>query len=248
MQIGPQGRSWTFLYYLNGDNNLREEVSLDFVRVHEAGAPKDTAVVAQLYRGEERWTSKNLGNKLSRLTQKQLPPAFAEDWRGSRTFVVGQGPRSSEQVPGPEVVSPSDPQSLTNFVRWGMREFPADNYALVVSSHGQGEDGLLRDGNGTLMPLPQFRSALAAAEQQTGQKLNLLVLQACLMGQPAAAAALAGSAEYVLASPEKIPAAKARHDHLLQRLDEQTDKSPPAVAQTVRDTLAETLPGMTIVS
>lgn len=248
MHIGPQGRSWTFLYYLNGDNNLREEVSLDFVRLHQAGAPEDTAVVAHLYRGEERWTCKNLPNKLARLGQKQLPPAFAEDWRGSRTFVVGDKPHSSVEVQGPELVSPADPQSLTDFVSWGMREFPAHNYAVIVSSHGNGERGLLRDGDGTLMSNAEFRSALAAAEKESGQKLNLLVLQACLMGQPAAAAALAGCADFVIASPDKIPAARARHDELLQRLDEQGDKSPPAVVQTVRDTLAETLPGMNIVS
>lgn len=244
MQVG---RSWTFLYYMNGDNNLREEVSLDFVRLHQAGAPEDTAVVAQLHRGEERWALSNLQHKLARLGQKQLPCAFAEDWRGARTFVVGHEPQSSRAVDAPSG-KPADPAGLEEFLTWGVREYPADHYAIVLDGHGEGANGLLRDGDGQKIGVEQLREILQRVQTRSGGKLSLLTLQACSMGHPAVSAALSSAVPLIVASPEKIPAARARHDLLMRRLEEQADKSPEAVARTVAGTLAETLPGMKLLS
>lgn len=235
MDINPARRNWTFLFYLNGDNDLREHTSLDFVRLQCGGCPQDSTILAQVYRGEERWSWKNLGSKLASLTRKELPSAFKQDWRGCKTFVID--PEGCREVQGPPSASPSQPESLKQFIQRGMREYPAENYALVVSSHGEGAAGLLRDGEGNTMSLDAFRQSL------TGSGLQLLVLQACRMGEPAALAGLAGCAPYVLASTRSIPAGQARYDQLMPAL---TDPAPKAVAEAFRDSFQTSMPGFSL--
>ena len=238
MDIKPARRNWTFLFYLNGDNDLREHTSLDFVRLQRGGCPQDSAIVAQVYRGEERWSWKNLGQKLSDLTRPALPSAFQQDWRGCKTFVIDEN--GSREVDGSPTASPSQPKALQEFLERGMREYPAENYALVVSSHGDGSAGLLRDGDGQSMSLEAFRDSLVSVQQKTGNKLQLLALQACKMGQPAALAGLTGCANHLLASPQSIPAGQARYDELMPLLN---DKTPQAVADTFRKNYQATMPG-----
>lgn len=241
MDITPARRNWTYLFYLNGDNDLREHTSLDFVRLQQGGCPQDSAIVAQVYRGEERWSWKNLGNKLSDLARPALPSAFQQDWRGCKTFVIDR--KGCREVPGPVSASPSQPASLQEFVERGMREFPAENYALVISSHGNGEDGLLRDGNGRSMDLENFRESLLGAQNVSGSRLQLLALQACRMGQPGALAGLAGCAEYLLASSQSIPAGQARYDQLMPLLNAPEEQTPQAVAEKFEHSFQATMPG-----
>jgi hypothetical protein len=42
-----------------------------------------------------------------------------------------------EVIP-PEGIDMADPEVLTSFLRWGMREYPADNYGFILFSHGNG--------------------------------------------------------------------------------------------------------------
>lgn len=239
MDIKPARRNWTYLFYLNGDNDLREHTSLDFVRLQRGGCPQDSAIVAQVYRGEERWSWKNLGQKLTDLARPALPSALQEDWRGCKTFVID--PQGCREMPGPASASPSRAESLQEFVERGMREYPAENYALVVSTHGEGPAGLLRDGDGHLMDLESFRETLLTAQKNGGSRLQLLALQACRMGQTAALAGLTGCAEYVLASTRSIPAGQARYDQLMPQLG--SAQTPEAVAEQFEQSFQATMPG-----
>ncbi|MBX3170335.1 MAG: hypothetical protein KF760_23215 [Candidatus Eremiobacteraeota bacterium] len=234
MDITPARRNWTFLFYMNGDNDLREHTSLDFVRLQQGGCPEDSAIVAQVYRGEERWSWKNLGQKLADLASPALPSAFQQDWRGCKTFVID--PQGCRELSGPGRALPSQPQALQEFIERGLREYPAENYALVIDSHGYGAAGLLRDGDGRSMKLEDFRQSI----ERSGVKLQLLVLQACQMGQPAALAGLAGCADYLLTSPQKIPAGQARYDQLLPKLNGQ---DAAGVADAFHQSFHETMPG-----
>ncbi len=244
MEIAQPRRNWTFLFYLNGDNNLREHTSLDFVRLKQGGCPQDSAVVAQVYRGEERWSWKNLGQKLSELSRPELPSAFQEDWRGCKRFVLDRD--GCREIEGPIEASASRPECLQEFLERGIREFPADNYALIVSTHGSGEAGLLRDGDGRQMKLIDFRDSLLEVQKNSGVRFQLLALQACLMGQPAALSVLKGCAENLLASPQEIPAGQARYDQLMDAIDSPSAQSKECVADQFRQTFQASMPGFVL--
>ena len=81
----PQ-RDWTLVYVLDGDNDLREAATLDLVELNAQGTPDNTAVIAQLYRGDLRWNFANFRKKVDALFRPGLPSGVAQDWRGMKVF------------------------------------------------------------------------------------------------------------------------------------------------------------------
>ncbi|MCC8180959.1 MAG: clostripain-related cysteine peptidase [Planctomycetes bacterium] len=105
------------------------------------------------------------------------------------------------------------PLTLENFIGEGMRMFPAPRTALVLWNHGGGWTSLLHDENapGTEtgsghMTLEDVRVALSrAAVNYPDGKLDLLVLDMCLMGQAETLVAVNPFVKYLVASPPLAP-------------------------------------------
>ena len=97
-----------------------------------------------------------------------------------------------------------DAQSLTDFVRWGVKNYPATSYDLILWDHGGGT--LLgfgsdeNQGDKTLR-IDQISSALKRA----GSHFGFIGFDACLMGTVETAAALQPYADYLIASEETEP-------------------------------------------
>jgi probable HAF family extracellular repeat protein len=77
--------------------------------------------------------------------------------------------------------------TLSDFIVWGIQNFPAEYYALTLDDHGSGLGGGLCDGSGTLaclskMNLVEMKLALELASASTGEKLDVLYMAMCLMG------------------------------------------------------------------
>lgn len=105
-------------------------------------------------------------------------------------------------------VDMSDPATLTDFIVWSIENYPADNYALIISSHGAGwmGNGPDEDSGQTQLSLPEITVALEEARAITGVAvLDIVGFDACLMGQLEVYAALAPYARYVIAAQEVIP-------------------------------------------
>ncbi len=97
-----------------------------------------------------------------------------------------------------------DPKSLGDFLVYAKENIKADRYVLVMWDHGQGtEGGFGRDeinGNASLS-LTDMKTALTSF----GQKFDLIVFDACLMGTLECAWALKDAGEYMIASEDMIP-------------------------------------------
>lgn len=199
-------RDWTLLYVLNGDNDLREAATLDLVNLDQSGSPDHVNVVAQLYRGELKWNLKNLGRKLAGLASAPRPTAVKNDWRGMRVFELRQSDSGDPtmEVPTPLATrSPSDPQALKDFVLWGMRNYPAENFAVILSGHGS-QEGLMSDAAGKKMPFEEISQALQEASRESGQKLGVVLFDTCSTASDKTASIMQGSADYLVASPTLI--------------------------------------------
>lgn len=235
-------RNWTFLYYLNGDNDLREHVSMSVGKLHESGAPQDTAVIAQLYRGDYRWSLKTLPQKLKSLCNPPAAQAVATDWRGRRTFqMVGPG-QSVEIGRGRE--KPGDWRSLRDFLIEGMEKFPSQHTMLVLAGHGTGKNGLLVDGDGDRIKPADLQRALHEAQEATGRKVDVLLMESCKMGVPEVTRPLQDEGVEVLASPEKVLMGKARHDLLMAEVAKNSALKPAELAGTACRVLAPQLRGL----
>jgi hypothetical protein len=117
---------------------------------------------------------------------------------------------SFDQIPVEELgeVDMGDPQALFDFLIWGVQNFPADHYLVVIGSHGAGWRGIGPDeGEGeSILELTEIDAALGEARAQLGiDKFDIVGFDACLMAVTDVAVMLEPHADYVLFSQEVIP-------------------------------------------
>jgi Clostripain family len=105
---------WTVLIYFAADNDLDEEALANLKMMKKAGSTEEVKIVAQL-------DSRGRGSTFRFLLQDERS-SLDED-------VVGE--------PLPEV-NTGDPRELTDFIKWGMKEYPAQHTMLVLWGHGRG--------------------------------------------------------------------------------------------------------------
>ena len=100
--------------------------------------------------------------------------------------------------------SMADPQTLSDFIRWGAETCPAKKYALVLWDHGGGaKTGLFIDElfDNDVMYLYEFKQALADG----GVHFETVLIDACLMANLETAWAIKDSANWLVASEEIVP-------------------------------------------
>ena len=98
----------------------------------------------------------------------------------------------------------TDPNTLYDFIDYGVKNFPADRYMLILWDHGAGSlQGYGYDQNypnGT-MTIDEISQVLKAS----GVKFDFIGFDACLMATAETAMALSPYADYMIASEETEP-------------------------------------------
>lgn len=81
------------------------------------------------------------------------------------------------------------PEVLEEFVTWGLKQFPADRYAVILWDHGgqwEGYGGDTQDGtndsSGSMSPAQIHDAIQKAMAKNKVQKLDFLAFNTCLMG------------------------------------------------------------------
>ncbi|MDB5037207.1 MAG: hypothetical protein JWQ35_735 [Bacteriovoracaceae bacterium] len=201
-------KPWTVLVYLNADNNLEDDGYNDLREMERVGSSEKLNVVVQFAgvvpAGTERiYVEKATGSYLADLHTYQsknvevLPPL---DMGDAKTFV--------------------------DFVTWGMDNYPADNYMVIMWNHGSGwdkdaESSLIKgisydDSTGNHITTNQLADALDQITSVSGNRINVLAMDACLMSMYEVADSLAGMTDYLVASEETIPGNGYPYDDLLK--------------------------------
>lgn len=100
-----------------------------------------------------------------------------------------------------------DSETLAGFLRFGVQNYTADEYGLVLWNHGAGPLlGYGIDENfGDLLEMSELEDALASGGFGNGNKLEFLGFDACLMGSIETAWAVKDYANYLIASQEVEP-------------------------------------------
>ena len=113
--------SWTFMVYLDGDNNLESAGIDDFLEMSSVVANDDVNIAVQFDR---------------------IPGYDTRygDWTDCKRFHVTSGmtPTPANAISDLGECNMGDPDTLKEFVTWAMTYFPADNYALILWNHGSG--------------------------------------------------------------------------------------------------------------
>lgn len=105
-------------------------------------------------------------------------------------------------------VDMGDSASLADFVIWAIQNYPAQHYALTISTHGAGwlGNGPDETDDADVLQLPEIVEAFQHVGAATGvEQFDIIGFDACLMAQLEVYEALAPYTRYVIASEEVIP-------------------------------------------
>lgn len=203
------GDRWLIMLYQDADDKvLEQDIYVDLNEAERIGSNDSVQIVAQLdrfrggFRDDGNWTS-----------AKRLYVTQDDDLQRV----------SSDVVADLGEVNMADPNTLIDFATWAMQTYPADKYVLILSDHGMGWPGGWTDsdtgsnpavrGNtplaialGNALYLNALDDALGEILSRTGvEKLELVGLDACLMGHVEVMSALAPHARYAVVSQEVEP-------------------------------------------
>jgi len=182
---------WTILAYADGNNNLDYSYTgasftiMDVQEMEKVGSSDNVKIVTML------GCMKRSGNCHYYYVGK-YPNDFGDSI--SSTILQDLGVRDM-----------SEPTTLKNFISYGVSQYPADHYVLIIDDHGGGWRGTCSDdqsGGGKMMTLPQLKQALT----WTGApKFDVIVFHACLMSMVEVAYELRQKANYMVASQFTMP-------------------------------------------
>lgn len=219
-------KKWTVLLYSAADNNLERALVSDVAELETVGSNENMNLVVQLDRGLR-------------------PSSLSGGWDGARRFYLNQDSDKSN-INSPVLadmgqINMSDPKVLADFISWGIKSYPAENYMLVMSDHGASWTGALEDSSHHgWMTTPDIRNAMEMAQKETGEKIDIIGFDACLMASTEVAHELSGVADYMVASQnveggEGWPYAKIFTDKKMEEFQKALDTkftiSPQQVAE-----------------
>lgn len=186
---------WLVLLYQDADDEILEsDIYMDLNEAELVGSSERVMVVSQL----DRYRGAYAGNN---------------DWYTSKRYLLYQD-SDLENINSPELLdmgeaNMSEVATLVDFVSWGIQNYPADKYVLIMSDHGAGWLGGWTDsdsGDEEGLSLDEIDTALSLIINQTGiGQFELIGFDACLMGQLEVFTTVAPYARYAVASEEVEP-------------------------------------------
>ncbi|MCY3022475.1 MAG: clostripain-related cysteine peptidase [Planctomycetota bacterium] len=220
---------WTVMVYLDGDNNLESYGVDNFLQMAKVdglpgGASAKVRVLVQFDRSDGFDTS-------------------YDNWTGCKRFEITTGltPRAANAW---QSLGPTDmgvPQTLTDFVNWGIVNAPAARYALVLWDHGSGwgpraagiapvvKAVCYDDTSGHALTTQDLRTAL----QGVATNIDLIGFDACLMDMIEVAYEVKAEASVFVASEQLEDAAGWPYDTILQALVANPDMSAAGLGTAI---------------
>jgi len=185
-----EGTSWTFMFYLDGDNNL-EEYMLKICNDLEKGFidENNIDVYVLLDRSEEfstkdgNWSNTRLYKIKSDTNKKQIHSTLIEDF---------------------EEKEMDNPSTLSDFIRYCLENSPADYYFLSLANHGTGIYGLCIDDSsnnddGGILTIDELQQGIYQGIAGLEEKIDVIYLTACEMACFEVAYELKDFVDYLIA-------------------------------------------------
>jgi hypothetical protein len=165
-------KEWTILLYANGNNELEPEMWQSKLDAEKVGSDTNVNVVIQISREEKQLVK--IIRPFCRL------PESPEDWTGTRRYYVLKG--HSDLINNHGKLNMAHPLTLYEFIKWGMKKYPAKKYMLILGGHGYQFVGAMTDYSQDtpyIMGIPAMSKAINMACHESGNKIDILVLDIC---------------------------------------------------------------------
>ncbi len=219
---GPEIAKWTFMVYLDADNNLESAGIEDMEEMETAGSTDQVNIVVQMDRSMEHDTTNG-------------------DWTGAKRYLVEQGQKDgnidSSELEDMGEINMGDPETLINFTTWAVEEYPAENYLLVLWNHGGAFWGIAwdDDNDGDRIDMPELGYAMGEIEEQIGSNIDVIGFDACLMAQLAVIYQIKDHVDYMVSSGYVEPGEGWPYEQILPQLTSMPEMTPVELAITISE-------------
>ena len=217
-------RKWTFMVYLDGDNDLESAAIDDFLEMSNVGSTDNVSIIVLF----DRWNGTGSSDDTS-----------YGDWTDARIFYITTGlePYDYKCNESWGEVNMGDPETLFRFINYSVRNYPADHYALIIWDHGLSYQGtcLDQDSGNDILDLYELREALEEANQKLGVSIDVLGFDACIMGMLEVAYSVRNYVKFVVFSQEAISEYGWPYDAILGELVSNSSMTPRYLSVVIVD-------------
>lgn len=211
---------YTILVYMVGSDleSNGGAASNDLIEMAAVGSTKNVNILVETG-GAKKWSLPMISNKVNQrwLVQKDNLKLIKNDL-GNRSM----GKQST----------------LQDFLIWGVKNYPAKKYAVILWDHGSGAKGFGYDENNLGDPslsVKEINGALKAASAAGKKKFELVGFDACLMGNIETATGLKDYASYMVASEELEPGHGWDYTSALQALNKKPASTGAEFGKAIAD-------------
>jgi len=189
---GKPKKEWTVLIYMNGDNSLSDSINPDINQMEASQFDEEKMnIIVQadynIYAPDPRpciYDVKNDANitKISSPKIKNLSEVDSGDW-----------------------------SVVANFLNWGMKEYPAEKYAIIMWSHGNGWMPK-KERFSSFFPDNVTHNYISIVDgdynnlfKSLKNKVDVLILDACNMQTMENLSELPAKVDFVVGSEQTVP-------------------------------------------
>ncbi len=206
---------WTVMVYMDGDNSLSAATVGDLDEMKSVGSNSNVGVVVE--------------DDTSTQTTKRY---FVK--QGSLVLLSDLGE-----------LNMGDYNTLIEFGKWTIENYPADHYMLILWDHGMGFENvsslsptkdILWDNHplyGYSMSIPDLSKALSAIKEQLGKNIDIVGMDACLMNMLEVAYEIKDSADYLVASENTEPYDGWPYSSVIGNLEDNATEITPKYLSTL---------------
>ena len=214
---GAYSTAWTIMVYVDGDNDLDPYAIQNINSMEMVGSTDKVKIIVQYdsygYAGARRYyIAKDYD-------QFNIVSPIIED--------IGE-------------VNMGTGETLIDFIRFCVKNYPAQRYALILWNHGNGfkkPGSLQKDicwdetSGDDALTIPEVEQAL----KQAGVYFDLFAMDACLMGMLEVAYEVRNHNEIFVASEDNVPGEGFNYQHFLENLITSPYMGPDSLARVMID-------------
>lgn len=226
-------KDWTLLIFINGHNDLDDDGALNVNQMEKIGSTNEVNVVVQWASLAQLYSTKRM------LIQKD------SDFNKITSPVVQDLGR----------MDMGDPKVLEDFLKWGIKNYPAKHYFAVVWDHGSGwhlvgpsravhaRDISFDEISGNSISTEQLGAVMRDVATGAGRKIDIYGSDACLMAMGEVASEMASAVDYFVGSEELEPEYGWPFDAVLSDLTSNPSMTPAELSAVLVDRYVKSYDG-----
>jgi hypothetical protein len=202
----------------NLNNNIRDWTVLCYFS--DSSRPAET-LEESMVKGIEGLKKAGTDNKIAFVSQVTR---ISKDGEVERAVLKSPGtPQQKDDFTSLGKIELTDPQNFKDFLSFGMNKFPAKHYMVIMKGHGDAFKGMLVDADRNALSIPQIASVLKEIKQETGNKIDVLNLDSCLMGNAEMIEQVKDTVRFVVASEEECYTDNLDYERLGKFMDKEAN-------------------------